>query len=185
MTYTQRIGSFLVLGAVFFGTTASAEALSVKDLLSRLERYRSVQKALTASAGGALSADVVTEQATLEAQGKIAPKSPAQKELLPPGVDRRVFGELKKVSGGNSSLFTKAVKYGATRSDDVRKLQVFLIAKGYLEAEPTGVFGRQTRDALRKFQADKGIKGDGTLVGPSTRAAIEQDIATYAEEVNE
>ena len=38
MTYTQRIGSFLVVGAFLFGTAASAEALSVKDRVSRVER---------------------------------------------------------------------------------------------------------------------------------------------------
>lgn len=63
------------------------------------------------------------------------------------------------------------------RSNDVRtdgavsELQDFLIANGYLDAQVSGFLGIKTVAAIKKFQADHGIKATGA-VGPITRAKI-------------
>ncbi|MBI4093764.1 peptidoglycan-binding protein [Candidatus Kaiserbacteria bacterium] len=58
-----------------------------------------------------------------------------------------------------------------SRGDDVRALQEFLRAEGYLTANATGYFGPATRAALARWQASQGISAVGSL-GPLTRARI-------------
>ena len=89
-----------------------------------------------------------------------------------------------RYSEGSAVVVKKTIKKGET-SDEVKKLQLVLITKGYLDADPTGKFGPQTVAALKKFQAEKGIKGDGTLVGPGTRAAIAADVAAATPDVKQ
>lgn len=174
---TKIVFSFfgLFLALIFLPST-QADALSLSSVINRLERYRGVQSALNASAIDAISPSSQSSQTQEQVVSEVT-----KKPVLPPNVHKRVFGELKSASP-SGRVITKTIKYGTKNSDEVKKLQVFLIAKGYLTSEPTGVFGKQTRDALRKFQMEKGIKGDGTIVGPATQSAIETEIATNAEE---
>jgi hypothetical protein len=58
----------------------------------------------------------------------------------------------------------------------VKDMQRFLIAQGYLIATPTNFFGPKTLAAVRAFQKDYGIDGDGTIVGVKTRAAMHGDM---------
>jgi peptidoglycan hydrolase-like protein with peptidoglycan-binding domain len=62
---------------------------------------------------------------------------------------------------------------------DVRDLQVFLKARGLLDADATGFFGPLTETAVRAFQKNEGIVSSGDAastgfgaVGPKTRARI-------------
>jgi len=54
---------------------------------------------------------------------------------------------------------------------DVRVLQAELIARGYLEGKPDLVYGKKTRNAVRAFQEEMGLKVDGKA-GPETLRAL-------------
>ncbi len=70
-------------------------------------------------------------------------------------------------------VMVRSVRYGESANADVKRLQIFLIAKGYLTANPTGNFLTQTKLALKKFQEDQAILGgDGTISGPKTNESI-------------
>lgn len=59
------------------------------------------------------------------------------------------------------------------KGDRVKQLQVKLIALGLLKpGSDTGNFASHTRDAVRKFQSDRGLRVDGK-VGPDTEKAID------------
>src|SRR3989344_6185976 len=51
------------------------------------------------------------------------------------------------------------------RGDDVRGLQEFLNAEGYLSANATGYFGPMTAQAVAKWQASQGVSAVGSM-GP-------------------
>jgi len=54
---------------------------------------------------------------------------------------------------------------------DVQEVQEALFALGYLKTECDGLYGQQTADAVRAFQADNGLEPDG-IVGERTRKAL-------------
>lgn len=56
------------------------------------------------------------------------------------------------------------------RFDDVRELQASLQTLGYLDEEPDGLFGPNTRRALSAFQRDRGLQADGHPDGEALRA---------------
>jgi chitosanase len=56
------------------------------------------------------------------------------------------------------------------RGEDVRAVQETLASFGLL-SKVDGVFGPRTEEAVRRLQAQKGLKADG-IVGPATRAAL-------------
>jgi peptidoglycan hydrolase-like protein with peptidoglycan-binding domain len=47
--------------------------------------------------------------------------------------------------------------------DDIREVQTVLIRGGFLEGEADGVFGPRTRQALIKFQRERGIQATGSI----------------------
>ncbi len=69
-----------------------------------------------------------------------------------------------------SVVFADTLKSGS-RGPEVLKLQTQLKTLGYFDVIPTGHFGSITKDAVKKFQADKGLAVDG-IFGPRTKAAI-------------
>jgi peptidoglycan hydrolase-like protein with peptidoglycan-binding domain len=70
----------------------------------------------------------------------------------------------------SSSLPTVDLELGS-KGEDVKKLQTFLISKGYvLSAGVTGYFGPQTKAALIQFQKDAGITPASGYYGGRTRA---------------
>lgn len=91
-----------------------------------------------------------------------------------------------QIGGGSSSAsytFTRDLTVGAT-GEDVRQLQVFLNANGYVVAS-TGAgsagmestyFGGLTKAALAKYQAAEGISPAVGYFGPITRAAVHADM---------
>lgn len=61
-----------------------------------------------------------------------------------------------------------------SQNSNIKKLQSFLISKGYLEASnSTGYFGNLTFRAVKSFQASSNIISTG-FVGPLTRAEIQR-----------
>lgn len=50
-----------------------------------------------------------------------------------------------------------------TRRDQIRELQQLLVARGYDPGTPDGLPGERTREAIRAFQADRGLPVDGRI----------------------
>lgn len=67
--------------------------------------------------------------------------------------------------------FTRTMKSGCTRGDDVMALQARLAELGYFTGEVCGIFGPETTKAVTTFQKEHGFKADG-VVGSQTFAAI-------------
>ena len=67
---------------------------------------------------------------------------------------------------------THDLRFGMRANAEVRRLQQFLVAKGYLSSDlATGNFFTRTRLAVKKFQANNGLPSTG-YVGPLTRQVI-------------
>jgi peptidoglycan hydrolase-like protein with peptidoglycan-binding domain len=54
---------------------------------------------------------------------------------------------------------------------DVKQIQAALAFGGYLQTAPDGLYGPLTKQAVQRFQSDKGLAIDG-IVGPNTWAAL-------------
>jgi peptidoglycan hydrolase-like protein with peptidoglycan-binding domain len=66
-----------------------------------------------------------------------------------------------------------------TVSSDVRLLQEMLVEMGYLDENPTAIFGEKTKQALIQFQLEKGIidskdHAAAGYVGPGTHSALKK-----------
>jgi peptidoglycan hydrolase-like protein with peptidoglycan-binding domain len=83
---------------------------------------------------------------------------------------------------------TQNLSFGIT-SEEVRQLQLFLKATGdYTHPTINGFYGTATEDAVKRYQARKGVVSSGTpqttgygSVGPSTRTAIAGDSVTQSQ----
>jgi peptidoglycan hydrolase-like protein with peptidoglycan-binding domain len=60
---------------------------------------------------------------------------------------------------------------GQVSGPDVRAVQELLKILGYYTGDPDGVYGPETADAVRRFQATHDIAADG-IVGPATYDAL-------------
>ncbi len=67
--------------------------------------------------------------------------------------------------------FTQELKYGMDGNAEVRTLQAYLIAEGYLQGTPNGSFYTATQAAVKKFQQAKGLPQTG-VVDLQTRAVL-------------
>jgi peptidoglycan hydrolase-like protein with peptidoglycan-binding domain len=81
----------------------------------------------------------------------------------------------------NSSTFQHHLTMGSNGAD-VKVLQDFLIAKGFLTVSggSTTYFGSQTRDALKAYQISRGISPANGYFGTITRAAVLSDAPAVA-----
>lgn len=130
------------------------QAMTVGDVLQQHAIYKTSPNVLGASTTTGVPAGSLSgEQSTVILQGlKYAKKS--------------------------NEIVSSTLKSGMTGSEEVKTLQLFLIAKGYLSADPTGYYGAKTKVAVKKFQAENGIVSDGSIVGPATRTAIAKWVAS-------
>lgn len=64
-----------------------------------------------------------------------------------------------------------ALSYYGSRGQEVRNIQSRLKSWGYYHGKVDGIYGYQTYQAVRHFQAKNGLKVDG-IAGPQTLAAI-------------
>jgi hypothetical protein len=100
------------------------------------------------------------KKAHASAAKKPAAKAPAPsaKSGASKAAPRKYAG--KKSSGSTRGSRTAAARRPATQqqpdTDRIREIQEALVAKGY-NVEPSGVWGQQSVDALKKFQEDQNI----------------------------
>jgi hypothetical protein len=72
--------------------------------------------------------------------------------------------------------FTTDLYYGLRLNNDVKRLQQFLIDKGYLKVKATGNYLSMTVAAVKAYQIAKSITPVNGRCGPKTRAAINADL---------
>ncbi len=70
-----------------------------------------------------------------------------------------------------TSVPTSLVLKKGDRGEDVRQLQLKLIALGYLSGEADGIYGSDTKDAVKAFQRNEGLDDDG-VAGSQTLNAL-------------
>ena len=75
------------------------------------------------------------------------------------------IGTIAAVQAGDDSVSTLS-KMGS-RGDEVRRIQQKLKNWGYYTGSVDGIYGSQTKNAVRKFQRDNGLTVDG-IAGPKT-----------------
>jgi hypothetical protein len=84
--------------------------------------------------------------------------------------------ELNKLLGG-AQPFTADLSSGTKGNSEVKRLQEFLISKGYLESGfNTGNYLSLTVQAVKDYQTAKGITPVAGYFGPKTRAAVNADL---------
>lgn len=98
--------------------------------------------------------------------GSQAPGERMDLSIVP--VDLSLLASLPKP---DTSTMLLAAQSG-DKSSGARKLQEILRDQGYFDEEPNGFFGPATQAALKKFQQENAISGDGTAVDTMTVAAL-------------
>ena len=71
----------------------------------------------------------------------------------------------------SAAALEAATLHNGSRGEAVRALQQALIDLGYLKGKADGIFGNQTENAVRAFQAAKKLTADG-LAGKKTQALL-------------
>lgn len=69
------------------------------------------------------------------------------------------------------SQYINAISKLGSKGEDVKKIQNKLKEKGYYNGAIDGIFGNKTKDAVIRFQKDKGLTQDG-IVGSKTLKAL-------------
>lgn len=155
-----------ILLAILFGSffaVSSAHAVSLDEVISKIKVYQMQNTSDPAVLGASAYGSVVN--------------APEQSKALKPEQSQIVINELRLVSGEPiSTIVSKTIRCGIRGDEDVKKLQAFLSAKGYLDTQYiTGNYHAITKQALQKFQMRMGITGpgaDGCIVGPLTKRAL-------------
>jgi len=88
---------------------------------------------------------------------------------------------LQMLGGGGTGTttlpFLVDLQFGMVNNSEVKRLQEFLISKGFLAAGyNTGNYYQLTANAVAAYQASKGITPTNGRCGPQTRAAINADL---------
>ena len=124
--------------------------------------------------GGAGRKDILRFRRFAESHGGLAPSwwdwqetSNRGWEALGAGIDGPVFGYRPVVSH-------PLLKRGS-KGDMVVWAQQHLQAAGYPELPVTGLFGRQTKSAVRAFQSDQGLPVDGAIGTHTWRSLLNFD----------
>lgn len=142
--------------AIFLINVAPVSAVNLDDIVREISFFKTEQAVLGASATN-VSGTIVTQ----EQRGS----------FLNTDKKKLILKDLKE-SQRPKQVLEQTIRFGS-RGDEVKKLQIFLIAQGYLKSEPTGNYLGQTRAALLQFQKDRAIVGgDGMIVGPKTRLMV-------------
>lgn len=81
-----------------------------------------------------------------------------------------IAANLLAVGAGKVAAAGELLRYGS-RGESVRQVQSRLNGLGYWCGTADGIFGVNTRSAVRRFQSAKGLSVDG-IVGPKTYSAL-------------
>jgi murein L,D-transpeptidase YcbB/YkuD len=161
LNHMKKVITFTVTALFLFASQAGAMTLS--DVMQQYQVYKSEAAKNPAVLGASTEGGVPVAPATIPLKGAAV-----------------LLKALTYSEKSSNIISAPQLKKGMVNNDDVRKLQIFLITKGYLSADPTGNYYGQTAEAVRRFQLEKGINNNGTLVGPATKAAISADVAVIA-----
>lgn len=153
----KKISFYIVLASIVLLPVSTYAAMSLSDVLNLYYVGKAEPKVLGASTsdGGATTTSI-------------------KENSVSPEVSKSIIKGLRYAEG--SSVVVKENLKKGMKSDEVKKLQLVLIAKGYLDAQPTGYYGPLTIKAVKELQKKHGIVHSGRLVGPATRAAIEAEV---------
>jgi hypothetical protein len=84
---------------------------------------------------------------------------------------------LKLQQPTTTQAFTQDLFYGLWNNAEVKRLQEFLISKGYLASGlNTGNYFTKTVEAVKAYQTAKGITPVSGYFGPKTRTAVNSDL---------
>lgn len=78
--------------------------------------------------------------------------------------------------------FNKDLRYGMVKNAEVKRMQEFLRDEGLYTGPITGNYYALTRDAVRKYQKNNGIKATG-LFDKVTRSKVNEGMVVVSEEV--
>ncbi len=81
-----------------------------------------------------------------------------------------------------STVWALPVLQLGSRGESVWEVQNYLYELKYLSVAPTGYYGKITQDAVKRFQADQGLKVDGKI-GPVTLAALKKAVKEQSKAV--
>ena len=84
--------------------------------------------------------------------------------------------ELVKLQAPTAGAFNQDLFYGLWANADVKRMQEFMISKGYLTGTATGNYYTMTVAAVKAYQAAKGITPVNGRFGPKTRASINAEL---------
>ena len=84
--------------------------------------------------------------------------------------------ELVKLQAPTAKSFATDLFYGLWNNAEVKRMQEFMISKGYLTGNATGNYYLKTVEAVKAYQAAKGISPANGRFGPKTRAAANADL---------
>ncbi len=85
--------------------------------------------------------------------------------------------QLTQLVPAQTGMFSSELSYGLKNNSDVKRLQAFLISKGYLDAGlNTGNYFMMTVEAVKKYQSAKGITPVNGRFGPKTKAAVNAEL---------
>ncbi len=82
----------------------------------------------------------------------------------------KIFTVLLLVATLSANTATAYSAYGS-RGEEVREIQTRLASLGYYNGNIDGIYGSQTKNAVQRFQQDRGLAVDG-IVGKNTLAAL-------------
>lgn len=92
------------------------------------------------------------------------------------GMTCSVIVFLLVLSVSSAALAAKLVVKEGSRGDDVVKVQLRLIEKGYLKGEADGICGKITVEAIKRFQKDNALEVDG-ICGMATYRLLDPEDA--------
>lgn len=152
-----------------FGSTAAKKSFQKTLTRARTNFLAEVKKAPLPVSVNVTS--VPTPVAVVSNPTPVVPKTPALAKSEPV----KSTPVVAKASASSHFVLSQNLKRGM-RNAEVLRLQNWLVANGYLEADyATGYFGEMTEAAVIKFQQERGLITSKTsngagLIGPRTRA---------------
>ena len=135
----KTIGLMVGVCALAFSATTTAPTTTTKKKTTK----RTVHSASATPASTHPGTSTAVAKTSTTKSGSVASKSRAARSSK----TRRVVRSYQQ----------------APTADRYREIQQALISKGYLQGEPTGQWGPDSMEALRRFQTDQNLTADGKI----------------------